>query len=275
MICKAAAFLVKHGPASQQDRWEALSGYAVFTMACEIPALLAAADFADDAGQGSIAEFLRCTADAWNDAVDTLLYATGTSLAKKHDVPGYYVRIMPDKAITEPDANSLWIHLENHVIGGHHHAVNVVSPDALALTRYGLRSADDPRMQATAKVLDAELRKELSTGPGWIRSTDDGVWRTRPMARPTTATASAAAWPLLAGERGHFELASGNKEAAAELLRVISRQTSECGMVPEQVWDAEDIPRTPAVQWPPRGFRHAAGLGPRGVCQAGALDARR
>jgi glucoamylase len=47
---------------------------------------------------------------------------------------------------------------------------------------------------------------------------------------------------LLAGERGHYEIALGNHEFALELLRTMSRQTSQGGMIPEQVWDAEDIP---------------------------------
>ena len=263
MICKAAAFLVKLGPGSQQDRWEALSGYAVFTLACEIPALLAAADFADGAGESKTADFLRSTADAWNDAVDTLLYAEGTDLAKQSGVPGYYIRVAPEKAIQEQDLNSLWVHLENHRIGGgHHHAVNVVSPDALALTRFGLRAADDPRMQATVKVIDAELRKQMSTGPGWIRSTDDGYGE-HANGEPYNGHGIGRCWPLLAGERGHFEIAAGRKEAAEELARVISRQTSECGMIPEQVWDANDIPEhklfngRPAGSGMPLAWAHA------------------
>ncbi len=253
MIRKAAAFLAKFGPGSQQDRWEALSGYAVFTMACEIPALLAAADFADDAGEPATAQFLRATADAWNDAIDTLLYVENTHLAQKLGVPGYYLRIAPDKAIVDPDLHSLWLHLENHRMGGgHHHAMNVVSPDALALTRFGLRSADDPRMQATARVIDAELKKDLATGPGWIRSTDDGYGE-HADGSPYNGHGIGRCWPLLAGERGHFELAAGNTAAAEDLLRVIASQTSECGMVPEQVWDSADIPKHQLYNGHPAG----------------------
>ena len=253
MVRKAAAFLVRLGPGSQQDRWEALSGYAVFTMACEIPALLAAADFADDAGETDTATFLRETADAWNDAVDSLLYAEGTALAKEHGVSGYYLRVTPDKAIVEPRLDSLWLHLQNHRMGGgHHHAVNVVSPDALALTRFGLRAATDPRMQSTAKVIDAELRKQLATGPGWIRSTDDGYGE-HADGSAYNGHGIGRCWPLLAGERGHFELASGATDVAEELARVISRQTSECGMIPEQVWDAADIPEHQLFNGHPAG----------------------
>ena len=58
MIRQAAKFLVTMGPVTGEDRWEALSGYATFTMACEIAGLLAAADFAEAAGERREAVFL-------------------------------------------------------------------------------------------------------------------------------------------------------------------------------------------------------------------------
>ena len=48
--------------------------------------------------------------------------------------------------------------------------MNVVSPDALILVRMGLRQADDPRMLNTIKVVDGELRREMTTGSGWLRT---------------------------------------------------------------------------------------------------------
>ena len=59
MVRAAAQFLVKMGPVTGQDRWEALSGYATFTMASEIAGILAAADFAEAAGFKAEAAFLR------------------------------------------------------------------------------------------------------------------------------------------------------------------------------------------------------------------------
>lgn len=241
MVLKAVQFLLQMGPASEQDRWEALSGYSSFTMAVEIAALLAAADFADTEGSHAEADLLRETADAWNDSIDQYLYATGTDLCAKYGVEGYYLRITPREIIENADLNSLEIQLANHTPpAGKYKVVDVVSPDALDLTRYGLRAADDPRMIATAKVVDGELKKELSTGPGWTRSTDDGYGE-HADGSPYNGTGIGRCWPLLAGERGHFELAAGRPAEATELLRVISRQTSACGMVPEQVWDAADI----------------------------------
>src|SRR5438046_9932148 len=50
----------------------------------------------------------------------------------------------------------------------------IVSVDALALVRYGLRSSEDPKILDTVKVIDATLRKETKTGPVWHRYSLDG-----------------------------------------------------------------------------------------------------
>jgi len=93
----------------------------------------------------------------------------------------------------------------------------------------------------TVKLLDATLRVETKTGAGWKRSTDDGYGE-KADGRPFDKRGIGRCWPLLAGERAHYELAAGRPDVALELLRTIARQTSECGMIPEQIWDAEDIP---------------------------------
>ena len=223
---------------SQQGRWEATPGYSVYTVATEIAALLAAAEFA----RPEEADFLRQTADAWYDSIDELLYAEDTPLAKEHGVSGYYMRATPPEMIEAKEVGHLRVLLPNHHFGSkHRRAIDIVSPDALALVRFGLRSADDPPIVNTVRVLDATLKRETKTGPGWVRSTDDGYGETAD-GHPFLKAGIGRVWPLLAGERGHFEIAAGNRGAALELLRTMSRQTSQAGMIPEQVWDAEDIP---------------------------------
>ncbi len=49
-------------------------------------------------------------------------------------------------------------------------------------------------------------------------------------------------WPLLVGERAHYELAAGHLDEAERLIRVMERLANEGGMIPEQTWDAADIP---------------------------------
>lgn len=49
------------------------------------------------------------------------------------------------------------------------------------------------------------------------------------------------AWPLLAGERGHYEIAAGNIEGAKEILKSMDKFTNN-GLLSEQIWDTDDIP---------------------------------
>ncbi len=238
----AAGFLVKHGPESEQDRWEENSGYSTYTMAVEIAALLAAADFADQAKESGLANYLRQTADTWNSNIDQWTYATGTQLAHKAGVDGYYVRMAPPEVLKTGSVLDVSLKIKNQPADkGTLPASAVVSPDALALVRYGLRAADDPRITNTVKVIDATLKTEVSTGPVWHRYTMDGYGETSD-GGPFRSAGIGRGWPLLAGERAHYELARGSSAEASRLLGVMARQTSPGGLIPEQVWDAPDIP---------------------------------
>ncbi len=95
LVYRAAGFLVRNGPVTQQDRWEEDAGYSPFTLAVEIAALLAAADLAEAVGEKAMATYLRETADTWNDNIERWTYAADTDLARQIGVQGYYVRIAP------------------------------------------------------------------------------------------------------------------------------------------------------------------------------------
>ncbi|HEX9078684.1 MAG TPA: glycoside hydrolase family 15 protein, partial [Desulfuromonadaceae bacterium] len=62
MVRRAAGFIARNGPVTGQDRWEEDPGYAPFTLAVEIAALLAAADMAELLGEPATAAYLRETA---------------------------------------------------------------------------------------------------------------------------------------------------------------------------------------------------------------------
>jgi glucoamylase len=242
MIRLAARFLLGNGPVSPQDRWEENSGYSVFTLATEIAAMLAAADFADEAGEGGMANFLRETADCWNAQIEDWTYVRGTDLARLLGVEGYYIRISPDDLLEHDGPADCTVKIKNHPGGSKSFpAWEIVSVDALALVRFGLRSADDPRILNTVKVNDALLKTETSTGPVWHRYTHDGYGETAD-GGPFIKAGIGRGWPLLGGERAHYEIAAGNIDEARRLLHVIGQQTSPGGMIPEQVWESPDIP---------------------------------
>lgn len=242
IIDGATQFLVQNGPVTQQGRWEGIPGYSPYTMATEVAALLAAADFAERTGSPARAEFLRSTADAWNDSIDELTYVEDTPLARRYGVRGYYLRMTPPERIRARETGNIRTWMPNHrPPRNRRRAIDIISPGALALVRYGLRAPDDPRIVDTVKLVDATLKRDMTTGPGWIRSTDDGYGE-KADGSPYDGTGIGRCWPLLASERGMYELAAGRRDAALELLKTIARQTSECGMIPEQVWDAADVP---------------------------------
>ena len=241
----AAGFLLRHGPVTQQDRWEEDAGYSPFTLAVEIAGLLAAADVAERAGERASAEFLREAADAWNAGVERWTYVTDTELARRVGVAGYYARIAPPnvaEAASPTGANAGYVPIKNRVdpdLRARYDAV--VSPDALALVRFGLRDARDPRILDTIRVIDAVLRTETPTGPVWHRYNEDGYGE-KEDGSPFDGAGIGRGWPLFAGERGHWALAAGDATEARRMLDTMARQASDGGLIPEQVWDAPDLP---------------------------------
>jgi glucoamylase len=117
-----------------------------------------------------------------------------------------------------------------------------VSPDALAYVRFGLRAADDPRILNTVAAIDALLKRLLPAGPYWYRYNDDGYGEHADGA-PFDGVGIGRLWPLLTGERAHYELAAGRPEEAKRLLAAFEASASPGGLLPEQIWDSEDIPQ--------------------------------
>jgi glucoamylase len=253
MVKRAASFLVKNGPVTAQDRWEEDPGYSPFTLAVEIAALLAAADLADLNGEASIGAYLRETADAWNASVERWTYATDTELARQIGVEGYYVRISPPDSADAASPGDGFVPIKNRPPGeSFEPTAHIISPDALALVRFGLRSADDPRIVNTVKVIDALLKTDLPYGPGWHRYNDDGYGE-HTDGSPFDGTGVGRVWPLMAGERAHYELAAGNSAEATRLLHVLEASAGDGKLLPEQTWDTTDIPENELFFGKPSG----------------------
>jgi glucoamylase len=254
MVHRAAGFIVRNGPVTQQDRWEEDAGYSPFTLAVEIAALLAAADLADMVGDGAIAGYIRDTADRWNDNVERWTYATDTDLARQIGVEGYYVRISPPNTDWAASPLRGFVPIKNRppAQSTAQAATHVISPDALALVRFGLRAADDPHILTTLKVIDALLRVKLPQGYCWYRYNGDGYGEHED-GSPFDGTGIGRPWPLLAGERAHYELAAGRRQLAEDLLNVMEFSTGGGRLLPEQVWDAADIPARELFRGKPTG----------------------
>jgi len=242
MVRDAASFILRNGPVTQQDRWEEDGGYSPFTLAVEISALLAAADIAEVVGEPAAAAYLREIADSWNDNIERWAYAMDGDLARQVGVEGYYVRIAPE---ADGAASPLqgFVPIKNRLPEqSSEPASHVISPDCLALVRFGLRAADDPRIVNTVKVIDALLCSQLPQGPCWYRYNGDGYGEHED-GSPYDGTGVGRPWPLLAGERAHYEIAAGRRQLAEALLDVMeSSPAGASRLLPEQVWDGPDIP---------------------------------
>lgn len=249
MVRKALSHIVSQGPATEQDRWEEVGGYSPYTIAVQIAALLEAAEFCLEP---DLASYLRETADSWNDSIERWTYASGTELAQQHQVDGYYVRIAP--LTNKGGSVTAELELKNVAQEKSVPAWSIVSVDALALVRFGLRAPDDPRIANTVRVIDALLKVETPNGPCWHRYNKDGYGEHED-GSPFDGTGIGRAWPLLTGERAHYELAAGRHDEALRLMKAMTAFTSDGGMIPEQIWDAPDIPERSLY------FGHPSGSG--------------
>ncbi len=243
MVRAASAYMIRHGPAAQQDRWEENSGYSPSTLAATIAALICAADFAHDRGDDSAATFLEEYADFLESHLERWTVTTTGHLLP--DVPRHYIRIHPtdvnDFSPDEnPDQGLLTIH--NRPPGGpwQFPAPSIVDAGFLELVRYGIRKPGDTLIEDSLRVVDAHLKVVTPFGPCWRRYNHDGYGQ-RPDGGPYLGWGQGRAWPLLTGERGHYELAAGRDVGL--YIRAMEGFASSGGMLPEQVWDEPDRPQ--------------------------------
>lgn len=240
VVKNALSFILQNGPYTMQDRWEEESGFTPFTMATQIAALLSGAFLAVKNKEEELAAFCIETSDYWNQKIEYWTYVTDTSLSKKTGVEGYYIRINPYDQKGD-DIKNKTIRLKNHTGSeGDILLGELVSVDALALVRFGLRDAHDPKILNTIKVIDATLKTDTPTGPCWHRYVKDGYGENA-KGDPYSGTGIGRAWPLLTGERAHYEICAGNFDKAKMLLRTMETFANN-SLFPEQVWDTKAIP---------------------------------
>jgi glucoamylase len=242
MILRGVRYLIVYGPATEEERWEMLSGYSPSTLAVNIAALICAADFARADGDTCLAGFLEDYADFLNAHVERWTVTTGGTL-----VPGitrHYIRILPmdlQNPRQEEDPNQAAVQLGNlpPQEPDTFPAREIVDTGFLELVRWGPRRADDPLIVDSLRVVDAVLKVDTPVGPGWHRFNHDG-YGNRDDGSPYDEWGRGRLWPLLSGERGHYELAAGHDPRP--LIRAMEGFASSTCLLPEQVWDTKDLP---------------------------------
>ena len=237
---RAAGFLVRYAPVSQQERWEEAAGYSPSTLAAVIAGLICAADLARAHESPELARFLEEQADwieshleDWTVTNDGVLHP---------EVKRHYMRIRPpecgDPYARESCGKEL-VHINN--LAPEEQSVfearEIVDGGFLELVRYGVRAPDDPVILDTIKVIDHVLKRDTPKGPCWLRYNHDGYGQ-RSDGGPFLGTGQGRPWPLLVGERAHYELAAG--QDVRQRIATIEAFASSGGMLPEQIWDEPD-----------------------------------
>jgi glucoamylase len=238
-VRRALSFIARNGPVTQQDRWEEDSGVSAFTLGTCIAALVCGAHFVGEPESA----FALALADFWNERIEEWTSVRDTALARRLGVAGYYVRIAPPSR--GAGAFDKVLPIKNRRCDPAIAADEQIATEFLQLVRFGLRDARDPLVVDSVKAVDAQLRCDTPAGPAWHRYTGDGYGETADGA-PFAGAGQGRAWPLLTGERGHYELAAGRD--ALPYLEAMHAMSGRCGLIPEQVWDADALPGR--LLWP-------------------------
>ncbi len=209
LVRPAADYILEHGPYTLHERWEDREGYSPASIASQIAGLRCAAAIAEQAGDPAAAARYRRTAGAWDAANEDL---TVTVRENKFNSSGHYIRISRNGRPNESNFSA-----------------DELDVSFLELVRLGVRAPDEPLILSTLAACDSSLKVDLPGGAGWRRFGDDRYGE----------DLRGRAWPLLTGERGHYEIASGR--SAENEIRALRSFASPGLTLSEQVWD--DGPR--------------------------------
>jgi glucoamylase len=239
----AADFIIHHGPVTDQDRWEERSGYSPATIAAEIAGLVCAARIARLNGDLKAAVQYLKTADDWSQNVERW---TATTTGPFGD-GNYYLRI------TQKGNPNAGARIEINSGGGVYDEREIVDAGFLELVRLGIRSANNPLVLKSLAVADNLIKVDTPAGSGWYRYNHD-AYGERPDGGPYDGEQGVGRlWTLLTGERGEYELASGNRAQAHRRLDTMMAFANDGAMISEQVWDRQESPAGK--------FRFGAGTG--------------
>lgn len=244
---RAAGYLVRHGPITQQERWEENSGYSPSTLAAVISGLLCASDILAAKCEGSVtlaeqatflgeyADWIESHLEDWTVTDDGVLHP---------EVKRHYMRVRPPacgEMYARDSCGQGLVQINNREPGERtqFEAREIIDAGFLELVRYGIRRADDPLIIDSLKVVDAVLKIDTPYGPCWRRYNHDGYGQ-RKDGGAYRGWGQGRAWPLLTGERAHYELAAGHD--VKPFIHAMEGFSSPGSMLPEQVWDFADIP---------------------------------
>jgi len=233
----AADFVVSRGPSFGVERWEEQSGYSPSTIAAEIAGLLAGATIADANGAPASARVYRATADDMQRRIKDWTVTTNGPLASHP----YFIRLSKNG---DPNA-AIFYNLGNG--GPTLDQRAVIDAGFLELTRLGVLPPTDGDVTGSLPIVDATIKTDTVSGPGWHRYNGDGYGDRAIDGRPWAPSGQGTGhlWPVLSGERGEHALQVGDPTAAARLLLGMAKFASGVDLIPEQDWELPDLAAAP------------------------------
>lgn len=243
LVIGCAAAIIWRGPKTEGERWEEKRGYSPSTLASNIAALICAGVLVRElAHQESLAVFFEDYADFLERHLEswtTTRNGTPNGIILHSGIQHYYIRISDQE---DP---------ETAQVGGSNGqpgcaAKDMVDAGFLELVRYGIRGPKDKLIEDSVKVVDEVISRTFAPAHGgseqricFHRYNHDGYgqkdngqgWKNYP---GDSGDGVGGPWPLLAGERAHYELARGGDPEF--YLRSFESFATETGLFPEQVW---------------------------------------
>ncbi len=261
-IAPAANFVAAHGPAGVgPERWEEQSGFSPSTISAEIAGLVAAAVIADRNGDHASARVWRGVADEFQRNLKKWTLTTNGPLS----ADPYFIRLSktgdPNAAISYGVGNG----------GPTLDQRAIIDAGFLEYARLGVLSARDADLVRSLDVVDATIRASTASGDGFFRYNGDGYGDRSSDGRPwengdpnTNHQGNGHLWPVLAGERGQYEVDRGLGSAAIARLDAMRNMSSGVGLITEQAWERPDLAASP-FGTPPEiasiGFRNGKPAG--------------
>jgi glucoamylase len=230
-------YIVRHGPITDQERWEEDPGYSPSTIAAEIAGLTALADIAQRDGDAVRALAYQAVADEWQRSVKSWTVTTNGPLSRAP----YFIRI--DDNLDPNDGDTLAISGGPPV-----DERAIVDGGFLELVRLGVLPPTDTTIAGSLAVVDRMIRVNTANGPAWYRYNHDNYGDARSGA-PWNFTAGVGIghpWPVFDGERGEYTLALGKPAQALSYLETMRRSASPTGLIPEQIWERRALPPSKA-----------------------------
>jgi glucoamylase len=226
-IARAADYIVRSGPRTQQERWEEAAGYSPATIASEIAALDAAVLWSRKKGVSTDrAALWASTARRWDAGLEAATFVKGGPLGA-----GYYLRISGDG---NPSSSEL-LDLANQ--GGVWDQREIVDPSFLELVRLGVRQASDQAVIATIGAVDAASSGQARNMAMWRRYPHDGYGERNEGSAPP---GQGHLWPLLTGERGVYSVLA--RQDGRPFVTGLEWLAGADQLLGEQVWEGTGLP---------------------------------